>query len=245
MKKPWIGVLPLVDEGRESYWMLPGYLKGILQAGGLPVMLPLVSEDGLLEQMAKAMDGFLFTGGPDVSPGRYGGEREAFCGEGCEERDEMELRLFKKVYSRDKPALGICRGMQLANVALGGTLYQDLVAQCPSEIGHRQPSPYDAPAHSVAIVSASPLGRLLGKGEINVNSCHHQAVRVLSAHLSPMAFSPDGLVEAVYAPGKAFMWAVQWHPEFNYQVEESSRMIFGAFIRAALAGPQESGAGLP
>ena len=195
-------------------------------------MLPLVSEDGLLEQMAKAMDGFLFTGGPDVSPGRYGSEREAFCGEGCEERDEMELRLFKKVYSRDKPALGICRGMQLANVALGGTLYQDLVAQCPSEIGHRQPSPYDAPAHSVAIVSASPLGRLLGKGEINVNSCHHQAVRDLAPGLSVMAEAPDGVVEAVWMPGKRFVWAVQWHPEFSYYADANSRRIFNAFVES-------------
>lgn len=232
MKKPWIGVLPLVDEEKESYWMLPGYMKGIEEAGGLPVMLPLVSEEKALEQITEAMDGFLFTGGPDISPEHYGSERMPVCGKSSRERDEMELRLFKMVFAQDKPALGICRGMQLMNVALGGTLYQDLPSEHPSEIRHRQSSPYDVPAHIVKLAEESPLSQLLGEREIAVNSCHHQAVREISARLSPMAVSPDGLTEAVYAPGSSFVWAVQWHPEFNYLVEKSSRMIFKAFMES-------------
>lgn len=233
MDKPLIGVLPLVDIGRDSYWMLPGYMKGIEQAGGIPVMLPLTGEKSDIAQIAKMADGFLFTGGQDVSPEIYGMGRTKKCEECSQERDQMETELFLQVYEQGKPVLGICRGIQLINAALGGTLYQDLATEHPSLVSHRQSPPYDMPAHMADIVEGSPLHVLLGMKEIPVNSCHHQAIRVLSERLSPMAYSPDGLTEAVYAPGKPFVWAVQWHPEFNYQKEESSRRIFNAFIENA------------
>jgi len=134
VKKPMIGVLPLYDEKKESLWMLPGYMKGIEAAGGIPVMLPLISDTDIIMSIADSFDGFLFSGGQDVNPAIYGEKMEAFCGKPCDERDSMERMLFEQVTKLDKPILGICRGLQLFNALLGGTLYQDIPSQLQSEI---------------------------------------------------------------------------------------------------------------
>lgn len=232
-RKPLIGVLPLVDEGKESYWMLPGYMKGIEEAGGLPVMLPLTEEEAAIAQLAEAFDGFVFTGGPDVSPWVYGEEKLDICGDCTEARDRMESRLLPLVLAADKPVLGICRGIQILNAVLGGTLYQDHPTQHPSKVNHRMAAPYDRAEHGVQIVPETPLAKILRQEKIGVNSCHHQAIKDLSEKLNPMAAAEDGLIEAVYMPDKKFVVAVQWHPEFSYKVDENSRKIFRAFVEAA------------
>lgn len=228
--KPLIGVMPLWDDDKESVWMLPGYLEGIRQAGGIPVILPFTSENDELEQLAKMCDGFLFTGGHDVSPELYSEkpvDDSVIC---CRDRDEMESWYLKYAISSDKPLLGICRGIQFINAALGGTLYQDLPTQHPSEIDHHQKPPYDIPVHTVSIVKDSPLGKLLDTEQLSVNSYHHQAVKDLSPRLKAMAISTDGLIEAVFMPEHRFLWAVQWHPEFSYLTDINSRKIFKSFI---------------
>lgn len=230
MSKPLIGVLPLVDIERKSYWMLPGYMKGIEQAGGIPVMLPLTSDEIILEQLVDAMDGFLFTGGQDVSPAFYAQKASPKCGKLCKELDEMENILFRMVYHKDKPVLGICRGIQFINVAMGGTLYQDLPTEYSSTTEHHQEPPYDIPVHSVKIIADTPLYRLLKTETLMVNSYHHQAVKKLAPKLLDMALSEDGLIEAVYVPDKKFIWAVQWHPELSFEVDENSRQIFKKFV---------------
>ena len=228
--KPLIGVMPLWDDDKESVWMLPGYLEGIRQAGGIPVILPFTSENDELEQLAKICDGFLFTGGHDVSPELYSEKPvndSVIC---CKDRDEMESWYLKYAISSDKPLLGICRGIQFINAALGGTLYQDLPTQHSSEIDHHQKPPYDISVHTVSIVKDSPLGKLLDTEQLSVNSYHHQAVKDLSPRLKAMAISTDGLIEAVFMPEHRFLWAVQWHPEFSYLTDINSRKIFKAFI---------------
>ena len=142
-----------MDKERNSYWMLPGYMNGIIQAGGVPVMLPLTDDSSLLEQLVHTLDGFLFTGGQDVSPSIYGKQPSPACGECCPERDDMEQTLFQLVFRYDKPMLGICRGIQFLNAALGGTLYQDLPSDHPSSVIHCQKPPYDIPSHEVELVS--------------------------------------------------------------------------------------------
>lgn len=231
-KRPLIGVVPLVDYQKASYWMLPGYLEGVEQAGGVPVVLPLTEDEGALEQLAALCDGFLFTGGQDVGPALYGGADPGLCGELSPGRDAMERRLLALARAQDKPVLGICRGIQFLNAALGGTLWQDLPAQCPSAVEHHQTAPYDQPVHTVALRPGAPLAALLGKTELAVNSLHHQAVRTLAPGLEPMAAAPDGIVEALYEPGRRFVWAVQWHPEFSWKVNGDSRAIFRAFVGA-------------
>ena len=230
--KPKIAILPLVDIQKESYWMLPGYMNGILEAGGLPVMLPLTRDPEALDEIAGSYDGFLFPGGQDVTPALYGQEKSEKCGETCEILDEMSKGLFERIFGTGKPILGICRGLQLLNVLLGGTLYQDLPTEHPSPVGHQMRKPYSAAAHQVEIVQDSPLYTLLGRTSLGVNSCHHQAVRDLSPQLRAMARSEDGLVEAAWMPGKQFLWAFQWHPEFFPKTDENSSRIFKAFVNA-------------
>ena len=232
--KPIIGVMPLWDEKKDSIWMLPGYMDGLKQAGGLPVIFPFTDDERELEQLVSICGGFLFTGGHDVSPGLYGETPLEGLTVACPKRDAMESVVLGMALERDKPVLGICRGIQFINVFLGGTLYQDIPTQHPSAVEHRQAPPYDKPSHTVSIAEGSPLHQCLGLGALPVNSCHHQAVRKLAPALKAMAFSPDGLTEAAYMPEKSFVWAVQWHPEFSYKTDANSRKIFGAFIKAAL-----------
>lgn len=227
---PVIGVVPLVDDERESYWMLPGYFGGVQQAGGLPIMLPLTHSEDALRQLAAQCDGFLFTGGHDVSPAVYGAETSPLCGACCPERDAMEQALLTIALEAGKPVLGICRGIQFINAALGGTLYQHLPAEFPSTTEHHQSPPYDRPVHTVRLTPGAPLQKLLGCDTLAVNSYHHQAVRTLAPSLRPMAVSEDGLVEGVYLPTARFVWGVQWHPEFSYRIDEASRKIFSAFL---------------
>jgi putative glutamine amidotransferase len=238
MKRPVIGVTPLWDKQKDSLWMLPGYMEGIARAGGLPLMLPLTADEGTVEQLAGMCAGFLFTGGQDVYPGLYGVDVLPLCGEICETRDAMEKALFSAaVLKQSKPALGICRGIQIFNALLGGTLYQDISAQFAQGVPtHRQKPPYDRPVHRVFIERGSPLHKLLDADVLAVNSCHHQGIAELSPELVTMAIAEDGLVEAVYMKDKPFVWAVQWHPEMALE-EEGSGKIFRAFVDACASPP--------
>ncbi len=229
--RPIIGLMPLWDEKKDSVWMLPGYMEGISRAGGIPVVLPLSDDEEVLEQVVNMCDGFLFTGGHDVSPCIYG-EDPLSCVESCKERDDMEMIVLSKAIEYDKPVLGICRGIQFINAALGGTLYQDLPAQRSSSVEHHQSPPYDIPVHDVLLEKDTPLYRCLGTEKLSVNSYHHQAVKDLAKDLSVMALSEDGLVEALYRKESRFLWAVQWHPEFSYKTDKNSIKIFKAFIEA-------------
>ena len=230
-ERPVIGLMPLVDMERESYWMLPGYMEALRSVGALPVMLPLTDQDEELRRMAELCDGFLLTGGQDVSPSLYGAEKQTeMLGALCPERDAMDSRLLQLAIALDKPVFGICRGLQLMNAALGGTLWQDLPTQRPGEVSHRTKLPKDAVAHEVVLTEGGFLRALLGKERLGVNSFHHQAIRDLAPGLRAAAISTDGLVEAVELPGKRCVRAVQWHPEFSWRVSEESRAILRSFV---------------
>ena len=240
---PLIGVTPLWDEERQSVWMLPDYLEGIQQAGGVPVVLPFGlpssadgdgSLDAAIDEMVARCDGFLFTGGPDVSPGLYGQDDMGGKIKTCPRRDELEVPLLKKAVAAGKPIFGICRGLQLINAVLGGTLYRDLPSEHPSEIVHRQAKPYGRYTHTVEL--SGPLQVILSdlteSNVLPVNTLHHQAVRELAPGLEAMAVTPDGLIEAFYAPGARFLWAVQWHPEYLFRGDAASRRLFKRFVDA-------------
>lgn len=229
-KDPIIGVVPLIDYSKSCFWMLPGYMNGLKQAGAMPIMFPVIYNNADAEMLADMCDGFLFTGGQDVDPAVYGAEKTELCGECCPERDTMEKLLLDIAMKRDIPVLGICRGIQFINACLGGTLWQDIPTQFSDKLTHCQKPPYNKPVHDVMIDRNSPLHELLKKECIAVNSYHHQGVRELSPGLKSMASAPDGLVEAVYAPDHKFLWAVQWHPEFSYESDKNSLLIFNAFV---------------
>ena len=214
-QSPIIGVTPLWDTERKSVWMLPDYLDGIRAAGGIPVVLPLEMSEADADRIVETCDGFLFTGGQDVGS--------------CPERDALETLVLSKVLQSDKAILGICRGLQFINVFLGGTLWQDLPSQHPSEIVHRQGKPYGAPTHTVTL--NGDLSTLLGKDILEVNTLHHQAAKGLGENLEMMAVAPDGIIEAVQMAGKRFVWAVQWHPEYMFKTDPDSLAIFSYFVK--------------
>lgn len=231
--KPLIGVMPLWDEEKESIWMLPGYLDGIFQAGGTPVIFPFLTEESDIKRLADLCDGFLFTGGQDVSPEIYQEEPLDGLVSCCRKRDDMESIVLKEALKTGKPLLGICRGIQFINARLGGTLYQDIPTQHPSDTEHHQSAPYSSAVHNVDVMKHTPLYDCLQAERLPVNSYHHQAVKAVAPGLEIMAVSTDGLVEALYKPDHPFLWAVQWHPEFSFQTDHNSRKIFQAFLNAA------------
>ncbi|MCD7814984.1 MAG: gamma-glutamyl-gamma-aminobutyrate hydrolase family protein [Lachnospiraceae bacterium] len=230
MAKPKIAVVPLWDDEKESIWMLPGYMDGIRDAGAIPVILPLSGTPEDVLEIFELCDGLLMTGGHDVSPALYHQEKKESCGLTCPARDQMERILYENALANEKPVLGICRGIQLINVLQGGTLYQDLPTEYKSTVEHHMKPPYTNIAHTVQIRKDSPLYDLLGIETLGVNSYHHQAVKELGTDLEVMAESEDGLVEAVCHSRHRFVWAVQWHPEFDYHVNPVSKRIFEAFI---------------
>ena len=230
--KPIIGVMPLWDDDKESIWMLPGYMDGIKEAGGLPIIFPMTTDEEEIKQLCDMCTGFLFTGGHDVSTELYHEKPIPGMVDSCRTRDDMELKVLDIAVKQDKAVLGICRGIQFINAALGGSLYQDLPSQRPSAVEHHMTAPYDRAAHKVKICEDSPLYKLLDKEKLGVNSYHHQAIKKLSPQLKAMAVSEDGLIEAVYIPGKKYIWAMQWHPEFSFRVDQDSRKIFKSFVDA-------------
>jgi putative glutamine amidotransferase len=190
-------------------------------------------DSSALEAVCAGLDGLLLTGGADIDPARYGEARLPECGEVEPERDELELALTGMALDRDLPTLGICRGMQVLNVATGGALYQDIATQRPESAPHAHiTTPRDYRAHSVAVERASRLGEILGASEIQVNSLHHQAVKLPGAGARIVAWSSDGIAEAMELSDKRFAVAVQYHPEELVATDALSRRLFAAFTQA-------------
>ena len=229
--KPIIGVSAAVNDSHSSI-IRDFYINAICDAGGAPILLPCVDFAETLDSYALLCDGFFFTGGVDIDPARYGESVREACGKIYDFRDEYELALFDRAFRSAKPILGICRGIQLINVALGGSLYQDIPSERPSQIPHRQSEPETTPSHSVNITKGTPLHALVGAERMKANSFHHQAIKKLGRGLEVMATADDGLVEAVYSTEARYLRAYQWHPERLFQSDEQNRLIFRDFVDA-------------
>jgi putative glutamine amidotransferase len=226
---PMIGVTPLWDDARDSLWMLPGYHEGILAAGGLPVTLPLTAAPEVIALLVERCHGFLFTGGQDVDPKVYGERNEGLTGEISQARDDQEKALLEAALAAGKPVFGICRGIQIINALLGGSLYQDLPRQLPGVLVHAGDPGGPIATHEVELTGE--LSDLAGTETAVVNSYHHQGVRQVAPGLSVVARAPDGLVEAVVRDGEPFCWAVQWHPECSLD-DPLSQALFRRFVEA-------------
>ena len=233
-RKPLIAVGPLYDSAKDSLWMLPGYLDGLTAAGAIPIILPLHIQEEDYCQIKDSFNGYLLTGGHDINPALYNASRTDFCGDCCDARDRLESLVYKYAFADDRPVLGICRGIQLINVLMGGTLYQDIPDEFASEIHleHHMQAPYDRTVHGIHIVHASPLEQLWHKRTKQVNSYHHQGIRTLGNDLEIMANADDGLIEGIYVPDHRFIWGIQWHPEFIYQKDTDQNRIFQKFVEA-------------
>ena len=234
MTRPLIGVLPSYDPEKRRYGLHNGNMAGVLAAGGLPVMLPLLPEEAFLAECVERFDGFLFTGGGDIEPWRYGCAVTAELVSVNPLRDAVELPLARLLAERkDKPVLAICRGCQALCAALGGTLVQDIPSEIPGALPHRQTGPEEAPTHSVRVCPGSLLHRITGQDELRVNSLHHQAVGAPGPRLTVTAQSPDGVVEAVELRNHPFYLGVQWHPERMAPGDSASEALFRALVEAA------------
>ncbi len=210
------------------------YSSAVARAGAIPLTIPLGLEDEALLELLSRLDGVLFSGGGDVETSRYHGIDHPRVGEVDPDRDRIEILLTEQVVQRNIPFLGICRGIQVINVALGGTLYSDVADQFSREIRHdcSPDFPRDHPAHQVEIAAGSRLAQVLGVNQVETNSLHHQAVRQLASGLAPCGHTPDGLLEAFELPGHPFGLAVQWHPEWM-PTSLPMRSLFRSFAEAA------------
>jgi putative glutamine amidotransferase len=229
---PLIGLTVAIDKDGHPQTLAP-YCRAIEAAGGLPLLLPYVSDGAMLDAFIDRCDGIFLTGGMEIEPARYGEEKRPTCGETQPLRDEVELAVLARAIKADKPILAICRGAQLVNVFFGGTLYQDLPTEYPSDIPHRQPNGIFAPSHCILIEKNTPLAATVRKREMVGNSFHHQAIHRLGEGLVVMATAEDGTVEAVFAPALSYLRAYQWHPERLYAADADNRLLFADFIEAA------------
>ncbi len=237
MSRPRIGVAGVTRErnGQLIAGVSVSYLRAVLAAGGLPVLItPDFSPAEALELFGEC-DALLLTGGEDVDPVRYGAAPHPALGTTDPRRDNNELALIADAQARDLPVLGICRGIQIGNVAFGGTLIQDLPSQRPGCIDHDPPTPRDRAAHGITITEGSRLHTIYGTNAIEANSFHHQAADTPGKGLVVTALAPDGVIEGLEtADPKDWVVLVQWHPEeLAMHPDAADLKLFAALVQAA------------
>ncbi len=231
-KKPMIGIAPGYN-GAMTSTLSRSYTDAILRAGGIPVILPQVDNSEAAAEMVSQFDGIMLTGGVDIDPAYYG---ESVLNETVEidaHRDTIDILYARAALDAKVPILAICRGEQLLNVVLGGSLYQDLPTQKPGEIAHRQKTDSKYPTHRIDVVEGSKLAQIMGRKSLEVNTLHHQAVKIPSDKVVVTAYSPDGVVEAYEGLNKnQWLVAVQFHPEMLVRADDSWLALFKAFVKA-------------
>lgn len=249
-RRPCIAVMPkYVTSDRiprevsscDSLLIADNYLRAIVKAGGVPLVLPITDDEDTYRSIFRIVDGFLLTGGTDLSPSLYGGDSDNELLNVRESmREGAELRVLDFVFENDVPLLGICRGIQLLNVYKGGTLYEDLGQSLPEldedgqPVVHWQSIDYSLPSHTVKLVKGGLLNEILGLDEAFTNSMHHQGVRCLADSLEAVAYGPGGLVEALCAPEMSFVLGLQWHPEYLGE-HQGMNCIFETLVSQAAA----------
>ncbi len=242
-KRPIIGVTTqtleaIPDELPRCWVMSQRYVQTLVTAGGVPWVIPLLPDLATLRAIYDQLDGVLLPGGVDMAPDSYGARPHAKLGRTDPDRDRTELQLVRWAVEDRKPVLGICRGVQVINVAAGGTLYQDIAAEVEDSIKHdyfpkNGENPRDQLVHDVRIPEETRLARILQESSAHVNSMHHQGIRDLGASLVPSAYAPDGVIEGVESCTDHFLIGVQWHPEDLTHKDWHMRALFAALMDAA------------
>ncbi|MBI4240604.1 MAG: gamma-glutamyl-gamma-aminobutyrate hydrolase family protein [Candidatus Rokubacteria bacterium] len=238
MAHPLIGVSTSTTFGKdpERAYVNSAYLSAVQEAGGVPVPLPPQLDDRSIAELADRLQGLLLTGGGDLDPATFSEPPHPTLSEVSPARDRLEISLLRRFMEARRPILAICRGIQVLNVALGGSLYQDVASDPGTEIKHQQSEPRDQPTHQVKVVAGSWLARVLESEELEVNSMHHQAVKALGRGLLSVASAPDALVEGVELDdpdSSHFVLGVQWHPEELVRRDPAARRLFRAFVDAS------------
>jgi putative glutamine amidotransferase len=237
MVAPLIGITTSVtiDRTPERAYVNGAYIRAVQAAGGIPVLLTPHFTAEVQAALWERLDGLVLTGGGDIEPSRFGEVAHPAVDEVSPARDDLELELTRRAVSEHVPLFAICRGIQVLNVALGGTLVQDIPSEWPNALAHAQSAPRHEPTHAVKIMGeGTQLGRVLGALEVEVNSLHHQAIKQLGDGLREVAWAPDGIVEGVEIPGDGrFVVGVQWHPEELVMHDQAARNLFDALVDAA------------
>ena len=233
---PLVGVTTsiTVDQTPERAYVNSAYLHAVQQAGGVPVLLPPQLSKASLERLARGLDALVLTGGGDMDPACFGETPHPTLYDVAPARDALETSVTHVALDRKTPILAICRGIQVLNVALGGSLYQDVTTEPGTEIPHSQKEARDQATHKVTVTPGSRLARVLGTDDVEVNSFHHQVVKSLGRGLTAVAWAPDQLIEGVELDDDArFVLGVQWHPEHLVGNSEHARRLFAALVAAA------------
>lgn len=233
---PDTGRSPSADSGKQAEPLIvlqERYARAILEAGGVPLILPVFPSRPAIRKLLDRLDGVLLSGGNfDIHPRIYGEEPIEALGEIKEERTQFELGLVSLALERDLPLLGVCGGEQAINVALGGSLYQDIAIQLPKAGEHERGDPKDRGGHRVRIHDGTKLKQILGRKDLEVNTTHHQAVKELGKGLIINATAEDGVVEGIESREHPFVLGVQWHPEWLTAGDKLQRKIFASFVSA-------------
>jgi putative glutamine amidotransferase len=239
-RRPVIGMTASIEQRApaygETYSLTRQYAEGVRQAGGVPLIVPHNLDEESLRALLDRLDGVLLSGGGDIDPALFGEEAHPATGEIAPDRDRVELTLARWLVERDMPLLAICRGIQVLNVALGGTLVQDIPLQVPHALPHtfdRRTTSRNYLAHPVRIEPHSQLARIMQLDTAQTNSWHHQSIKRAADGLRVTAVAPDGVIEAVEAPGRRFAIGVQWHPEWLFEDRAEQRRLFEALVQAA------------
>jgi putative glutamine amidotransferase len=232
MTQPPIIGITTYGRGDDQRFNLPAeYVDAVRRAGGIPVLLP--PGEPYQDDLLDLLDGVIFSGGGDIDPARYNGAPHETIYRVDPERDDSEINLTRLVVENGLPTLGICRGAQVINVALGGTLIEHLPDEVSGEVNHRMEPPTQYIHHPVTVEVTSHLAQLVGDTEINSASWHHQAVREVAPGLKIVAQAADGAIEALEMPGHPWLVAVQWHPESIAAHDPVQQRIFDALVEAA------------
>ncbi|MBD1371231.1 gamma-glutamyl-gamma-aminobutyrate hydrolase family protein [Hazenella sp. IB182357] len=228
--KPVIGItMSLEHEQKQT--LRKDYSDSVIVAGGMPILLPYCTEQEVVMQMVEQIDGLVLSGGGDIDPSLFDEDPHPELRELTPQRDHMEMQLIKQCQIAQKPILAICRGCQILNIALGGDMYQDLGTQKDFVIQHTQQAPRSYASHQITIQKESALYQILGKSRHKVNSYHHQANRRLAPSLRAVAWSTDGVIEAIEQQEGAPIMGVQWHPECMTQTDIDARKLFAWFVQ--------------
>jgi putative glutamine amidotransferase len=235
--RPLVGIPCHAGVGAETerpiFFNNRAYVHAVERAGGVPILIPILDDLNGLNTLLPRLDGLLLSGGIDVDPRYYQEEPHPGLGKTNPKLDEMELKLARWALREDVPTLGICRGMQLLNVALGGSLYQDLHAQYPGSLKHPNwELPRNHIAHTVTVEPGSRMAEILGEHQIPSNSLHHQGVKKTGKHATISGRAEDGVAELLEVAGPHFMVAAQCHPEELFAEIPAWTRLFKAFIKA-------------